>query len=291
MNRFGRRPFASDCASRARRRLLAAGGIALGASLLPTGIARALAAPPAPGGDRIVVPVGAWGPQLVSAGAIDPPRFVAAIRSSGQALDDALVRLLTQGRGSVELDRSSAYFLLNFLWAAGLSNRNPILARGPMFTSGMARIAGFASTGGWTLGSRPVMEVYGQVPLVALDSAGQQRLEQVAGAVYRPCCDNPTSFPDCNHGMAMLALLTLLASEGRDDGSLFRAARTANGYWFPQQTAQLESYVRAARGTELVALDPREATGKDLFSGSGSRRVAAWLAQRGLSPDPSQIRC
>jgi hypothetical protein len=254
------------------------------------GVVRAVATPVPAASDPIVVPVGAWGPRLVAAGAIDPRRFIAAMRGSGQPFDESLAGLLTKG-GGVELDRSSAYFLLNFLWAAGLSNRNPILARGPMFATGMARIAGFASTGGWSLGSRPAMQVYGQVPLVALDPAGQQRLEQVAGAVYRPCCDNPTSFPDCNHGMAMLALLTLLASEGRDEGSLFRAARTANGYWFPQQTAQLESYARAARGTELVALDAREATGRDLFSGSGSRRVAAWLAQRGISPDPSQIRC
>lgn len=291
MHRSPHRPLPSRCAWRARRRWLGTAGLALAASLAPLRAARAIAALAQPATDRIVVPLGTWGPALVAAGAIDPRRFVAAIRASGQPVDDSLVRLLTQGGGGVELDRANAYFLLDFLWAAGLANRNPILARGPMLSAGMARVGDFASTGGWTLGSRPPMEMYGQVPLLALDAPAQARLEEVAAAVYRPCCDNPTSFPDCNHGMAMLALLTLLASEGRDTPALFRAARIANGYWFPQQTAQLEAYVRASGGIAPADIDPREATGKALFSASGSRRTSTWLAQRGLSPASAGIRC
>jgi hypothetical protein len=291
MHRSRNRPLPSRLVSRTRRRTLGAAALFLAASVAPVRSARAAFASAGPTNDRIVVPVGAWGPRLVAAGAIDPRRFAAAIRASGQPVDDSLVRLLTVGGGGVELDRANAYFLLDFLWAAGLANRNPILARGPMLSGGMARIGGFASTGGWTLGSRPPMEVYGQVPLLALDAPAQRRLEEVAAAVYRPCCDNPTSFPDCNHGMAMLALLALLASEGRDAPALFRAARVANTYWFPQQSVQLEAYVRASRGIGPGDLDPSEATGKALFSGSGSRRTAAWLAQRGLSPASAGIRC
>ncbi len=186
---------------------------------------------------------------------------------------------------------STAHFLLDFLWAAGLANRNRLLSHGPMARAGMLQIAGYASTGGWTLGALPPMQVYGQLDLVPLDSAQQGRLEEAAAGIYRPCCDNPTSFPDCNHGMAMVGLLTLLAAEGRDTDALFRAARIANAHWFAQEWAQVSTYVQAARGVDVAALDPREASGRALFSGSGARAAAAWLARKGIRPRGSNARC
>lgn len=39
------------------------------------------------------------------------------------------------------------------------------------------------------------------------------KVEEVAAAVYRPCCNNHTPFPGCNHGMAMLGLLELMAPQ------------------------------------------------------------------------------
>lgn len=39
------------------------------------------------------------------------------------------------------------------------------------------------------------------------------KVEEVAAAVYRPCCNSHTPFPGCNHGMAMLGLLELMAPQ------------------------------------------------------------------------------
>jgi hypothetical protein len=47
--------------------------------------------------------------------------------------------------------------------------------------------------------------------LIPLTAEQQALVEEVAAEIYRPCCNNSTLFPDCNHGMAMLGFLELLA--------------------------------------------------------------------------------
>ena len=37
---------------------------------------------------------------------------------------------------------------------------------------------------------------------------------KIAKGIYRPCCNNSTYFPDCNHGMAMLGLLVPSLTRG-----------------------------------------------------------------------------
>lgn len=75
------------------------------------------------------------------------------------------------------------------------------------------KIEDFASTGGWTVGTKPVTELYASLDLIQLTAEQQKMVEEVAAAVYRPCCNNSTLFPDCNHGMALLGLLELMASQ------------------------------------------------------------------------------
>ena len=77
---------------------------------------------------------------------------------------------------------------------------------------GPTRSAHYASTGGWTLAAKPIMEVFASLPLIKLTAEQQERLQKVAEATYRPCCGNSTAFPDCNHGMAMLGMLELMAA-------------------------------------------------------------------------------
>ena len=83
-------------------------------------------------------------------------------------------------------------------------------------------MGGFASTGGWTLGVKKATELYASTKIMSLTDEQQARLLEVASQVYRPCCNNPTHFPDCNHGMAMLGLLELMASQ---DASTARNVR------------------------------------------------------------------
>ena len=70
----------------------------------------------------------------------------------------------------------------------------------------------FSSTGGWTLAAKPITELYASLDLIPLTAEEQKMVEEVAAAVYRSCCNNSTFFPDCNHSMAMLGLLELMAS-------------------------------------------------------------------------------
>jgi hypothetical protein len=107
-------------------------------------------------------------------------------------------------------------------------------------------------------------------------------VETVAAGVFRPCCNDPTIFPDCNHGMAMLGLLELLAANGADERGLFEAAKSANAFWFPQQMLEVATYFQAVKDVDFADLDARTAVGSTYFSGSGFQSVNAWLADNGL---------
>lgn len=272
-----------------RRQVLKLLGAGLAATALPAAVARAAAegGPPPALPDRLDlgVPFGRLGPELIAAGAIEPEAFEEVYRRAGQPLTQMQRRILLEGSDqTIVLDQPNAYFLLNLLWALGLTNDNRILTRGPMLQSGLSKVGGYASTGGWRLGRKPPLELYASAPLVTLTEAQQARLSEVAEGVYRPCCDNPTSFPDCNHGMAMLALLELLAARDFDTGSLFTAAKAANQFWYPTETLRLATYLKATQGVEYGQADARQAMGRELFSISGYRRVEAWLKTNGLGP-------
>ena len=277
-----------------RRRVFRALGAAALVALAPLPLRAAVALSRGGGldGARLDIVPGSLGPQLLAAGAIEPSRFAQACASSGVPLDAERLRVLGTGSDTpIAFDTSSAHFLLNLFWAVGLANANPVLTRGPMVQNGLSRIASYASTGGWTLATRPVLEVYARLPLVPLTKEQQERLEEVAANVYRPCCDNATDFPDCNHGMAMLGLLTRLAAEDRDVDLLFAAAKVANRYWFPQESGQLARYVETSRGVQYAQLDAREAGSRALFSASGLRKVTAWLTEHGLGGSAGGANC
>lgn len=133
---------------------------------------------------------------------------------------------------------SNAGVMLNTLWAFGLANKNRILTEGPMtdpqYGGDPSR---FASTGGWTAAVGDVMDHYGHHSLVVLTADEQVLVEKVAKDIYRPCCSNSAYFPDCNHGMAMLGLLELLASDGASETQMRSAAAGVNAYWFPELNA------------------------------------------------------
>jgi hypothetical protein len=147
----------------------------------------------------------------------------------------------------------------------------------------------FASTGGWTLGAKPITELYASLDLIPLTAEQQKRVEEVATAVYRPCCDNSTLFPDCTHGMAMLGLLELMASQGATIDQMFEAAKYVNAFWFPQQTLEIAIYIQTNDWVDFAAADPREVVGKSLSSASGFKAVHEALLEDGLLEQaPSQ---
>lgn len=181
--------------------------------------------------------------QLIEAGVIDPEKFGAGVRTD-----------------------------LNILWAFGLANKNPILEEGPMMDPSSGGPEYFASTGGWTLAKGDAMEHYSKHSFVVLTPEQQELVEEVSKNIYRPCCNNPTYFPDCNHGMAMLGLLELLVSQGANEEDLYRAALEANSRWFPDTYAAIGEYL-SLEGKSLDSVNPKEILGAEFSSASGYRMV------------------
>ncbi|HUF39378.1 MAG TPA: heavy metal-associated domain-containing protein [Anaerolineales bacterium] len=235
--------------------------------------------------EGLVLPVsyGDLGPRLLAAGAIDYGLFLSLYEQRGQPLTEAEQEILAVGsRDAIVFTRQNANFLLNFFWAVGLANRNPILLEGPMMKYGEGEIGRFASTGGWTIGAKDAVELFAGVHLIHLTEEQQARLENVAAQVYRPCCNNPTHFPDCNHGMAMLGLLTLLASQDATEAEMYAAAKYANAFWFPQQTLELALFFQASQNQEFAAVDASLLVGENFSSGQGYQNVRNWLAGQGI---------
>lgn len=223
------------------------------------------------------------GPQLVAAGVIDEAQFIRLYQQAGKPLTPDQTQLLQQDTDQpVVITQQNAYFLLNFFWALGLANQNPILTSGTLQQRSGGQIEGFASTGGWTIGKKPVKELYAAFPILSLIAGQQSNLEQAAKTVYRPCCDNPTDFPDCNHGMAMLGLFELMASQNASVSDMLTAAKYVNAFWFPDQTYEEAVFMKNTQGKDFMTVDAALAVGQAVSSQSGYGRVHQWLGANGL---------
>jgi hypothetical protein len=237
---------------------------------------------PADGYD-LGVSYGDLGPQVLAAGGIDYPAFAALYESSGSPLTEEQIRILTEGTDEpIVINAENAHFLLNFFWAVGLVNANPILTEGPITQNSGGQIDRFASTGGWALGTKPVTELFARYKLIALTPEQQARVEEAASLIYRPCCNNPTLFPDCNHGMAMLGILELMASQGATVDEMLQAAKYVNAFWFPQQALETAIFLEATQSIDFRNADPALVVGKEMYSGSGFADVHQYLQATGL---------
>lgn len=241
-------------------------------------------------GYALPVSYGELGPRLIEGGVIDYEAFAAIYTNSGNPLSDAQIEILKQGSDDqIVITAENAHFLLNYFWAVGLANKNPILTAGAMVQNSDGQVERFASTGGWTLAAKPIMEVYASMDLIPLTPEQQARVEEVAVGVYRPCCNNPTLFPDCNHGMAMLGLLELMASQGASTDQMFEAAKYVNAFWFPQQNLETALYLKANQDLDFEDADASLVTGAGYSSGSGYAATHQQLQASGLLPQaPNQ---
>jgi hypothetical protein len=236
-------------------------------------------------GYALPVSYGDLGPQLVEAGVIDKNAFLNVMNASGDTLSNQQIEILSNGSDEqIVITRENAHFLLNYFWAVGLANRNPILTDGPIVQNSNGQVERFASTGGWTLATKPVTELYASLDLISLTPEQQARVQEAAAAVYRPCCDNPTLFPDCNHGMAMLGLLELMASKGASVDEMLEAAKYVNAFWFPQQNLEIAMDLGANQNVSFKNADAHLVTGPAFSSGSGFAVVHQRLQQSGLLP-------
>jgi hypothetical protein len=239
-------------------------------------------------GFKLAVVYGDIGPKVVAAGGIDTAKFAALYNQNGKPLTGDQLAIL---RGTVNtpivVNGQNSYFLLNFFWAVGLTNKNSILEQGPMMQGGKAQVGNFASTGGWTVGAKDSIALYSSAELIKLTPEQQARVEEVSKNAYRPCCGNSTYFPDCNHGMALLGLLELIASQGASVDQMYTAAKQVNAFWFPDQMLQVATYMKAVEGKDFSAADPKRVVSAELFSSQGYQQVFKQLADKGLIPEQS----
>jgi len=219
---------------------------------------------------------GNLGAQMINAGVIDRSQFEALYQSRG-GLNDSDKRLLEDFQsGNLKVNQENAGLLLNLLWAFGLGNKNEILEKGPMADPQYGSPAQFASTGGWTLAKGDTMNHYSKHLFVVLTPQQQALVEQVSKNIYRPCCNNSTYFPDCNHGMAMLGLLELLASQNASEDQMYQVALQMNSFWFPDQYATIAKYF-GNKGLKLQDVGPKEILGINYSSASGYTKVESSL--------------
>ena len=230
--------------------------------------------------EGIVLPVrwGDLGKQMISAGVIDAKRFEEIYANRGGLTKETKELLYGANNGNLKVTSENSGIILNLLWALGLGAKNNILEAGPMTQYGDT--GNFASTGGWTIAQGGAMNHYSKHDFFKLTPEQQALVENVSKNIYRPCCNNPTYFPDCNHGMAMLGLLELLASQGANEKQMYQAALAVNTLWFPEEYSTIARYF-ASKNQTLSTVDPKEILGRDYSSIAGFRRISALVPQTG----------
>jgi len=231
------------------------------------------------------------GRQMVAAGVIDEKQFDALYASSGGLSPDDISLLDASDNGDLVITSENSGVLLNLLWALGLSNENPILGSGGEMQNPQYGGAGkFASTGGWTLAVGGAMSHYDAHSFVTLTADQQSLVETVAKNIYRPCCGNSTDFPDCNHGMAMLGLLELMASQGATESQMYKAALAVNSYWFPNNYVTLAQYF-ASKGVDWSTVDPKAVLSASYSSAQGYQAIVSQMSTQTTSTGGSQGGC
>lgn len=223
-------------------------------------------------GTTLPIKWGSFGSRMIAAGAIDKDKFESLYKSRGGMGEYEKNLLSGETDGNLKITPENSGVILNLLWAFGLGNKNPILEKGPMQDSRYDGAGRFASTGGWTLAKGNAMDHYSAHSFIVLNQEQQALVEKVSKNIYRPCCGNSTYFPDCNHGMAMLALLELMAWQGVGEEEMYKTALQINSYWFPDTYVTIAKYFEK-RGVAWKDVDPKTVLGSAYSSASGYQGI------------------
>lgn len=215
-----------------------------------------------------------YGKQLIAKGVIDQEKFEAIYANRGGLSEENSNLLTGTDNGKMRITAENSGVLLNLLWAFGLGNKNDILEKGLMTDPRYGGTGTFASTGGWTVSKGEAMNHYSEHAFITLTPQQQAGVERVSKGIYRPCCDNSVFFPDCNHGMAMLGLLELMAEQGVSEEEMYRVALQVNSFWFPQTYLTFAKYFED-KGTVWKDVDAKTVLGKEYSSASGYQQVLA----------------
>src|SRR3989338_173482 len=221
---------------------------------------------------------GDLGAKMVSVGVIDAEKFEELYAGRGGLNSEMKELLYGEANGNLKITAENSGTILNLLLALGLGTKNEILERGEMVDPRYGGACNFASTAGWTLAKGNAMDHYSRHPLVVLTAEQQVLVDKVSRGIYRPCCGNSTHFPDCNHGMAMLGLLELMASQGASEQDMWKAALAVNSYWFPDTYLTIAAYMQN-KGVAWKDVQPQEMLGNSYSSAQGYASIAAQIVQ------------
>ncbi len=227
-------------------------------------------------GVELPVKWGDFGVKMIEVGVINKQKFEAIYSGRGGLSESGKKLLYESLNENLVINKENSHEILNMLWAFGLANKNPILENGPMMDPRYGGANGFASTGGWTLSDGDSMNHYNMHSFVTLTEEQQALVERVSKNIYRPCCDNSTYFPDCNHGMAMLGLLELMASQGVTEADMYKTALQVNTFWFPDSYETIEIYMKN-KGVEWKDVNPQEILGINYSSASGYQNILSQM--------------
>lgn len=211
------------------------------------------------------------GPKLVTLGAIDKQKYQEIFNSNTNGQQD--LDILNQPSDKpIVINENNSRFIVNTLWALGLTNKSKVLDQGQMRT-GETPTENFASTGGWTLGSKVAMELYSSQEIIPLTDEQQDLVQQIAANVYRPCCGNHTAFPDCNHGMAALGYIELAVANGLSEEQIYQDLLAFNSFWFPQTYVEMAVYFQQEEDLNWDQVNPKLALSNDYSSAYGARKI------------------
>lgn len=233
----------------------------------------------------VTLPViwGDLGSKLVSTDTIDADKLEAIYNQRGAFTDEYKTLLLGNNKDKLKMTSNNSGYLLNLFWALGLASKNPILDSGEMMDKTYGGAGNFASTGGWTITQGNPMDHYSKHKFFDLTIEQQALVDKVSRGIYRPCCGNSTHFPDCNHGMAMLGLLELMASQGVSEQNMWKTALSVNSYWFPDTYMTIATYMKT-KGIEWKNVNPQEILGVNYSSSQGYAKIASQV----ITPSSSQ---
>jgi hypothetical protein len=209
------------------------------------------------------------GPRLIALGVIDETKFRKVVKLTSEQEE-----ILTKGSNTnIRIDRSNAQFIVDMLWALGLAQKSAVYDEGPMGKEYKNEAGNFASTGGWTLARGDALTYLNRYDLIPLTPEQQRKVGEISQNVYRPCCGNSTWFPDCNHGMAALAIIELLVANNVDEQTIYQKLLGFNSFWFADSYLYVATDF-ARQGIAWADVDAKRVLGAEFSSGQGAAAIA-----------------
>lgn len=230
--------------------------------------------------DKNIILPAKWGysvKKLVDSGSLNISFLTKILRQNGYPMTTEELKILNgTSQENITINATDSPFLLYVLWDIGINNNNTIIREGPITQYG--NISDFASTGGY--GPLGKLDVGGS-KIVNLAPKEQEITDYVALNSYRPCCNNPTMMPDCNHGAAALGLIELMASQGNNATAIFKAVEEFNSFQFRQQYVEIAIYLKS-EGLDFDAVPASQVVGSDFSSAAGFANVHGYINEQGL---------